>query len=102
MDFTYFFAGILAALIGLIFAIIFVVLRGRSFRRVLAFSIVVSIAADFALLLDWSRASEMTAIFLATDFLAFFVYSLVGCAVGIAPVIWLRRLFRLLKRQGYI
>ena len=102
MDFTYFFAGILSVLIGLAFAVASVALRGRSVWQIFALAVGVSVAADFAFLLNWSRVSEMTTIFLATDFLAFFVYSVVGCALGIAPVIWLRRLFRLLKRQGNI
>ncbi len=74
MDFTYLIAGFFAVLIGLVFAFVFVVSRGRSFHRVFAISIVVSIAADFAFLIDWSRVSEMTAIFVGTEFVAFFLF----------------------------
>jgi hypothetical protein len=39
-----------------------------------------TVILDFALLLDWSRADEMTAEFLLTDFAFFMVYAVVGAS----------------------
>jgi len=61
--------------------------------------LLVAVIIDFALLVDWSRANEMTAAFLLTDAAFFAVYGLVGCAIGALPIIGARGLYRLVRRR---
>jgi hypothetical protein len=80
MDFTFLAAAFFSLLIGFIGTIIFVLTRGRSYLRLLFATVTTTVILDFALLLDWSRADEMTAEFLLTDFAFFMVYAVVGAS----------------------
>lgn len=97
MDFTYYVAFALSVVIGFASALIFIALKGRSYWRFTAASLLAAVFADFALLVDWSHAREMTAIFLLTDAAIFAVYGLVGCAIGALPVIGARSVYRMFR-----
>lgn len=99
MDFTYHVALALSVVIGFAGALIFVALKGRSYWRLALTTVLVAVFADFALLVDWRRANEMTAAFLRTDAAYFAVYGLVGCAIGALPVIGARWIFRLVRTR---
>ena len=94
MDFTYLVALVLSLAVGFVGSLLFVAVHGRSFRRLIAVTLAVSIIADFALLIDWSRSDEITAAFLLTDAAFFIVYGSVGCALGALPVLAIRRVYR--------
>ncbi len=98
MDFTYFVAGFFAVVVGFVCAAIFVMEGGRSFRRLLTATVGVTLAADFALLLDWSRTDQMTVTFLLTDMAFFTLYAVFGCSIGAAPWLAGRQLFRSLRK----
>lgn len=99
MDFTYFVAFALSVIIGFASALVFIAVRGRSYLRLAAFSLIAAVAADFALLIDWSRTDEMTATFLLTDAAFFAVYGLIGGVVGALPVIGSRLIYRRFRRS---
>ena len=94
MDFTYFVAGFLSLLIGFGGAIIFVAMRGRSYRRLLVTAVAIAVGADFALLLDWSHMASMTAGLLLADLMFFTLYAFAGCSLGAFPVLAGRRVVR--------
>jgi hypothetical protein len=99
MDFTYFVALALSIIIGFASALVFIAVRGRSYLRLAGFAVIAAVAADFALLIDWSHANQMTAAFLVTDAAFFAVYGLIGCFVGALPVLGLRGLYRRVRRS---
>ena len=100
MDYTYLVAGFLALPIGFVGAAIFVMTGGTSFRRLLIATVGVTLATDFALLLDWSRTDQMTLGFLLTDLAFFALYALVGCAIGAASLLAGRKLLRSFRKVG--
>jgi hypothetical protein len=100
MDYTYFVAGFLALLVGFVGAAIFVTVGGNSLRRLLMATMGVTLATDFALLLDWSRTDQMTLGFLLTDLAFFALYAVVGCAIGAAPLLVGRKLLRSFRKAG--
>lgn len=102
MDFTYLVALILSVVIGFAGALVFIAMRGRSYRRLVVSVLLVIVAADFALLLDWSRANEFTASILLADAAFFVGYGLVGGLIGALPVLSLRAAYRKLtiRRDG--
>jgi len=100
VDFTYFLAGFLSLLIGFLGAVVFVLTRGRSYLRLLGITVVISLIADFALLLDWSRTDDMTAELLLTDLAFFTVYAFVGCIIGSLPVLGSRQLYRWVQKAN--
>lgn len=99
MDFTYILALFLSAIIGFVGSLVFIAMRRRSYRGLAISILLTTLAADFSLLLDWSRVSEFTAPLLLTD-LAFFVgYGLVGGLIGALPVLGLRAIYRRLTAR---
>jgi hypothetical protein len=99
MDFTYIAALCLSVVIGFASAVLFVALRGRSYWRLAIPALVVAVAADFALLLDWSRASEFPASLLLTDAAFFVGFGLIGCLIGALPVLGVRAAYRRFKAR---
>jgi hypothetical protein len=99
MDFTYYVAAVLSLVIGFVGAIIFVATRGRSYWQLLVTALAIALIADFALLLDWSHADQMTAGWLLTDLAFFAVYGVVGCSVGALPVLAVRRVIRSFQQR---
>lgn len=99
MDFTYFVGLALSVIIGFASALVFITVRGRSYLRLAAFSLIAAVAADFALLIDWRHAGEMTATFLLIDAAFFTVYGLIGCVVGALPVLGSRAVYRSFRRS---
>ena len=99
MDFTYFLALALSIVIGFASALVFIAVRGRSYLRLAGFALIVAVSADFALLVDWSHADEMTAALLFVDAAFFAVYGLIGCVVGALPVLGLRAIYRRIRRR---
>jgi len=98
VDFTYLVAGLLSLLIGFVGAILFVLLRWQSYKRLLTITVLITLIADFALLLDWSRTDEMTADFLLIDLAFFAIYALIGCSITALVVLGSRRLYRWLHK----
>ena len=97
MDFTYAAAFVLSVVVGLTRALIFIGRKGRSYWRFTVITLRVAVLADFALLLDWGHASEMTAAFLLMDAAFFSAYGLAGCAIGALPVIGARAIYRVVR-----
>jgi hypothetical protein len=100
MDFTYIVAGFISVVVGFIGAGLFLLMRGQSFRHLLAATVPVAIVIDFVLLLDWSRVEPMTTAFFLTDLAFFTIYALVGCSLGALPLLFARRLYRRLKSDA--
>lgn len=102
MDFTYLVALLLSVVIGFTGALVFIAMRGRSYWRLAISVLLVTVTADFALLLDWSKADEFTASFLLTDAAFFVGCGLVGSLIGPLPVLGLRAGYRRLtiRRAG--
>jgi hypothetical protein len=99
MDFTYLVALVLSVIIGFAGALMFIAMRGQSYRRFAISVVFVIVAADFALLVDWSRANEFTASFLLTDAAFFVGYGIVGGLIGALPVLGLRAAYRRLTTR---
>ena len=102
MDFTYLVALVFSVVIGLVGALVFVAMRGGSYWRLASFVLLAAVAADFALLLDWSRANAFTGSLLLTDAAFFIAFGLVGGLIGALPVLGLRATCRRLaiRRAG--
>ena len=100
MDFTYLVAAFLSVLIGFAGAVIFTAIRSRSYGRLLVVTVAIALIADFALLLDWSRADAMTMDLLLTDLAFFSAYAVVGCSIGALFVLSVRQLFRWVRQIG--
>ncbi|SRR5690606_3310619 len=98
MDFTYYVAFALSLVIGFVGALIFVMLKGSSYWRFALTTLLVAVFADFALLIDWSYADEMTDVLLL-DAAFFTAYGLVGCAIGAVPVLGARGIYRLVRAR---
>lgn len=99
MDFTYYVAFALSVLIGFVGALVFVMLKRRSYWRFALTILLVAVFADFSLLVDWSHANEMTAALLLTDAAYFTAYGLVGCAIGALPVVAAYGIYRLVRAR---
>ena len=99
MDFTYYVAFALSVVVGFASALAFILMRWRSYWRLVVIALLVSVAVDFALLLDWSHANDMTLGFLLTDAAVFAACGLVGCIIGSLPVVGLRGVYRLIRRS---
>ena len=100
MDLTYFVALALSVIIGFASALVFIAARGRSYLRLATVALIVAVAADFALLIDWSHLEKMNATFLLTDAAFFAGYGLIGCVVGALPVLGSRGIYRRFRRSG--
>jgi hypothetical protein len=94
MDFTYFVALGLALVIGFVAAVIYVTRGGQSRRKLFGWALLASVAADFALLIDWTYVTEYPLWMFGLDLIFFVIYGLIGCAIGASPVLFVRRLFR--------
>lgn len=99
MDFTYLVALFLSVVIGFAGALVFIAMRGRSYRRLAIAVLLVIVAADFALLLDWSRVNQFTLSLLLTDAAFFVGYGLLGGLMGALPVLGLRAAYRRLTTR---
>lgn len=99
MDFTYIVAGFISVVVGAVGGSLFLLVRGESYRRLLAATVPVAIVADFVLLLDWNRVEQMTTTFFLTDLAFFTLYALVGCSLGALPLLGARRLYRRLLKS---
>lgn len=101
MDFTYFVAGfIIAVVVGVIAGTIFLLAKGESFWRLMVISVPVAVIADFGLLLDFSRVEAFTIVSLLPDFGFFSLYGMVGCALGALPLIAARGVYRRVLKAG--
>ena len=58
-----------------------------------------SVIADFALLIDWSRSDEITTQFLLSDAYLFAMTGLMGGAIGAAPVLICYWVYRVAERR---
>lgn len=94
MDFTYIVAAFLSLVIGFCSAAVFVTVRGRSPRKLIWITVVVSVVADLVLLVDWRRIGDMSAGTLAADLGFFILYAFIGCGFGAYPVLAVRSLLR--------
>ncbi|MDQ2861991.1 MAG: hypothetical protein M3T55_14995 [Pseudomonadota bacterium] len=94
MDFTYFVAGFIALVVGLVAGIVFVIIKGRSKRRLIATGSVVAVALDAALLINRTHIGEASAALILVDCLVFTIYSVVGCAIGTLPALLARSAWR--------
>jgi hypothetical protein len=99
MDFTYIVALFLSFVIGFVGSLVFIAIRGRSYWRLAISVLVTTLAADFALLLDWSRVNAFTASFLLTDLAFFLGYGVVGGVIGALPVLGLHTIYRRLTAR---
>lgn len=98
MDFTYFVAGLIGAVVGFVAAIIFIALKlnGKRWLLATAFGIALTLAGFF--LIDWTRIGSFPPGFLAADLGFIAIYILVGCFVGMSPPLVIRRLWRVIRR----
>lgn len=97
MDFTYFFAGFIGLVVGLLAAIIFAARKGVSKRRLIFIATAIAVALDGALLISWPHITASDAAVLLFDLLFFILYSVVGCTLGALPVLLARYVWR--RRQ---
>ena len=100
MDFTYIVALLFSLTVGFVGSVLFVLASGKSYWRFFAIAPMLTVAADFALMEDWSRASEFTANFLLIDAALFALSAIVGCALGAFPVLGLHWFVRAVKRNN--
>jgi hypothetical protein len=100
VDFTYIVALLFSLVVGFVGSVLFVLARGKYYWRFLVIAPTLTVIADFALMEDWSRASEFTAKFLLTDAALFALYAIVGCAVGALPVLGVHWFIRAVKRNN--
>ena len=102
MDFTFIVALFSAVIVGFVSAIIFTIFRGRSRRKLFLSAIAITVALDFAFLVDRRRWEEITAGFLLLDAAFFSIYAMFGSALGAFPVLGMRWLYRRLKAENAI
>lgn len=102
MDFTYIAALFGSVIIGFVGALTFITFRGNSRRKLFLSAIAVTVALDFAFLIDWKRWDDITASFLLVDSAIFSIYAMFGTAVGAFPVLGMRWLYRRLKAEDTI
>jgi len=94
MDFTYFIAGFIAIVVGLVAAVVFVAFKGKSSQRLFAAASAVAFALDWVLLIKWAHIGDVPAAIFLSDFLFFAISSLIGCMIGAFPVLLIRFLWR--------
>lgn len=94
MDFTYFIAAFLAVVVGFLGAIAFVIAQGQSLSRLIWSAIGITIVLDFAFLINWANVDQEALPVLFIDLAVFTIYAMVGCTIGVAPVLALRRLLK--------
>ena len=99
MDLTGLFALLFAGIVGFVIALTFAIRRGRSYARLSASILSLSVIADFALLVDWSRSDKITTQFLLSDAILFAMTGLIGGAVGAAPVLLCYWVYQAAKRR---
>lgn len=94
MDITYFVAGFIALVIGLVAGVVFVIIRGKSTLRLIAAASAIAVVLDGALLIDWSHIGEAPVWIIVIDCLVFTTYSIVGCTAGAFPALAARSAWR--------
>ena len=99
MDFTGIIALWLNGIVGFVIALTFALCGRRNYALLFTTILGVSILADFALLVDWSRSDEITSEFLLDDAVLFAVTGLIGGAVGAAPVLLCFWIYQAAKRR---
>jgi len=99
MDFTGIIALLLSGIAGFVIALTFAMWSSRSYALLFATILSVSVLADFALLVDWSRSDQITTEFLLNDAVLFAVTGLIGGAVGAAPVLLCYWIYQAAKKH---
>jgi hypothetical protein len=94
MDFTYYYAGFIGLIVGAVAGATFVLIRGRSKRRLLATALIVASALNAALLINWAHVGDLPPAFLLLDFIFIAGYSCVGCILGASPSLLARLAWR--------
>lgn len=95
MDFTYFIAGFIGLVVGVLVSAAFVVAKARGPTwRLFAFAFLLTLVLDAILLINWSAVGRMPPAFIALDFGFISLYSLVGCLVGALPALAVRHVWR--------
>ena len=98
MDFTYATAFALSLLVGF-FAALLLALAGKAVTRTHYRRMFMGVvAADFLLLVNWSRLSLDTSWILIADLVFFTLYGAIGIGIGMAPAIAVRAMIRRLRR----
>ena len=100
MDYTYFMAGLIALVVGLVAGVVFVTSRGRSKLRLLAIASGIAFVLDWALLINWKHGGEMSVELFLSDVLFFAIYSIIGCMMGVSPALVARYLWRKYPRPS--
>jgi len=99
MDFTYLIALVFALLVGFAGSLLFLAIRGRAYWRLIASTLAVSVIADYALLIDWSRVDQYDTEFVLLDAAFFFGYGVIGCSIGTFPALAARAIYRTVKER---
>lgn len=98
MDFTYYVALVLALLVGGTVAVVLALVHKPLNWKAYRIAVIIAVALDFLLLVNWSALPFGEAWILLADLLFFSLYSLVGCALGMLPVKAVRAIVRRLRR----
>ena len=99
MDFTGIIALFLNGIVGFVSALTFALRGSRNYALLFTTILGVSILADFALLVDWSRSGEITTEFLLNDAVLFAMTGLIGGVVGAAPVLLCYWIYQAAKKR---
>jgi len=100
MDFTYYFVGFTALIVGFVAAIVFVLIKGRSKRRLFLTAFAIAIVLSGAWLINWAHLEEASAAFILVDLVFFALYSLIGSAIGATPTLLLRLVWRKVRSSA--
>jgi hypothetical protein len=100
VDFTYVVARLFSLAVGFLGSGVFVLARGKSYRRFLVIAPTLTVLADFVWMEDWSRARNFTAGFLLTDAARLVLYAIIVCSIGALPLLGLHWFVRAVKRNN--
>ena len=99
MDFTYFIAAFLALIVGFCGAVLFVLQKRHSVRRLIGVAFVASLTVNGSALINWSAVGNVSLGFLLLDFALVAAYSFVGSAIGLVPPLAMRGIWRWRSRR---
>ena len=99
MDFTYFFAALIGLTIGVLSTVVFLVKKRTSKRHLIGWAFGSSLLANGLFLIRWIAASDAPLWFIGLDFAFIATFTLIGCAIGIIPILSVRYLWR--KTTGF-
>jgi hypothetical protein len=94
LDFTYFIAAFLAFVVGFCGAVLFVLQKRQSVRRLIGVAFVASLVVNGSTLINWSAVGKVSPSFSLLDCAFIAAYSFVGCAIGLFPPLAIRGIWR--------